>query len=93
MKNKILCVLQVRGGSKGVPKKNIREVNGKPLMTWTIESAKKSRVFDSIWVSSDFFMRLDLHLGSFRLSSCNPRIFKVAIGWNPTARKGFCWLG
>ena len=41
MKNKILCVLQVRGGSKGVPKKNIREVNGKPLMTWTIESAKK----------------------------------------------------
>ena len=52
-KNKILCILQVRGGSKGVPKKNIREVNGKPLMTWTIESAKKSRVFDSIWVSSD----------------------------------------
>ena len=52
-KNKILCILQVRGGSKGVPKKNIREVNGKPLMTWTIESAKKSGVFDSIWVSSD----------------------------------------
>ena len=51
--SKILCVLQVRGGSKGVPKKNIREVNGKPLMTWTIESAKKSNVFDSIWVSSD----------------------------------------
>ena len=51
--NKILCVLQVRGGSKGVPKKNIREVNGKPLMTWTIESAKKSNVFDSTWVSSD----------------------------------------
>ena len=51
--NKILCVLQVRGGSKGVPKKNIRKVNGKPLMTWTIESAKKSNVFDSIWVSSD----------------------------------------
>ena len=52
-KNKILCVLQVRGGSKGVPKKNIREVNGKPLMNWTIESAKKSGVFDGIWVSSD----------------------------------------
>ncbi len=52
-KNKILCVLQVRGGSKGVPKKNIREVNGKPLMNWTIESAKKSGIFESIWVSSD----------------------------------------
>tara|TARA_Y100001938_G_scaffold147120_1_gene227630 strand:+ start:42 stop:734 length:693 start_codon:yes stop_codon:yes gene_type:complete len=48
-----LCILQVRGGSKGVPKKNIREVNGKPLMNWTIESAKKSGVFESIWVSSD----------------------------------------
>ena len=52
-KNKILCVLQVRGGSKGVPRKNIRKVNGKPLMAWTIESAKKSNIFDSIWVSSD----------------------------------------
>ena len=52
-KNKILCVLQVRDGSKGVPKKNIREVNGKPLMNWTIESAKKSGIFESIWVSSD----------------------------------------
>ena len=52
-KNKILCILQVRGGSKGVPKKNIRKVNGKPLMNWTIESAKKSGVFESIWVSSD----------------------------------------
>ena len=51
--NKILCVLQVRGGSKGVPKKNIRKVNGKPLMNWTIESAKKSGIFESIWVSSD----------------------------------------
>ena len=48
-----MCILQVRGGSKGVPKKNIREVNGKPLMNWTIESAKKSGVFESIWVSSD----------------------------------------
>tara|TARA_B100000131_G_scaffold170120_1_gene164300 strand:+ start:37 stop:729 length:693 start_codon:yes stop_codon:yes gene_type:complete len=48
-----LCVLQVRGGSKGVPKKNIRKVNGKPLMNWTIESAKKSGIFESIWVSSD----------------------------------------
>lgn len=49
----ILCILQVRGGSKGVPKKNIREVNGRPLMSWTIDSAKKSNVFESIWVSSD----------------------------------------
>ena len=51
--NKILCVIQARGGSKGVPKKNIRKVNGLPLLVWTIISAKKSGVFDGIWVSSD----------------------------------------
>ena len=56
--NKILCVIQARGGSKGVPKKNIRKVNGLPLLVWTIISAKKSGVFDSIWVSSDSDARL-----------------------------------
>ncbi len=58
--NKILCVIQARGGSKGVPKKNIRKVNGLPLLVWTIISAKKSGVFDSIWVSSDSDEILDI---------------------------------
>ena len=58
--NKILCVIQARGGSKGVPKKNIRKVNGLPLLVWTIISAKKSGVFDGIWVSSDSDEILDI---------------------------------
>ncbi len=36
---KTLCVIPVRGGSKGVPGKNLREVEGRPLVVWTIEQA------------------------------------------------------
>ena len=35
----ILVVIPVRGGSKGVPRKNLRDVGGKPLVVWTIEQA------------------------------------------------------
>ncbi|MEO7628133.1 MAG: acylneuraminate cytidylyltransferase family protein, partial [Nocardioides sp.] len=34
-----LCVIPARGGSKGVPRKNLREVAGKPLIVWTVEQA------------------------------------------------------
>ncbi|MDO5750274.1 MAG: acylneuraminate cytidylyltransferase family protein [Rothia sp. (in: high G+C Gram-positive bacteria)] len=36
---RILCVIPVRGGSKGIPRKNLREIAGKPLVAWTIEQA------------------------------------------------------
>ena len=38
---KILAIIPARGGSKSVPGKNIRELNGKPLIAYTIEAAKK----------------------------------------------------
>jgi CMP-N,N'-diacetyllegionaminic acid synthase len=50
---KILAVVPARGGSKGVPRKNIRELVGKPLIAWTIEQAKKSRYIDRLIVSTD----------------------------------------
>lgn len=50
---KVLAVIPARGGSKGVPRKNIREVGGKPLIAWTIESAKKSSYIDRLIVSSE----------------------------------------
>jgi len=50
---KILAVIPARGGSKGIPRKNIREVGGKPLIAWTIEEAKKSQYLDRIILSSD----------------------------------------
>ena len=46
-------VIPVRGGSKGTPKKNIREICGKPLIAWTIEAAKESRSLDRFVVSTE----------------------------------------
>lgn len=50
---RVLGVITARGGSKGVEKKNILEVGGKPLIAWTIESARKSRLIDRLILSSD----------------------------------------
>ncbi|HKU11721.1 acylneuraminate cytidylyltransferase family protein [Sinomonas sp.] len=49
----ILCVIPVRGGSKGVPRKNLRVVAGKPLVVWTIEQALAARADLDILVSTD----------------------------------------
>ncbi|MFA6224292.1 MAG: acylneuraminate cytidylyltransferase family protein [Desulfomonilaceae bacterium] len=51
--NKFLAVIPARGGSKGVPRKNIREIAGKPLIAYTIEAARYSRYLDKIIVSSE----------------------------------------
>jgi N-acylneuraminate cytidylyltransferase len=49
----ILAVITARGGSKGLPKKNIRLIAGKPLIAWSIEEAKKSRYIDRLILSSE----------------------------------------
>ena len=50
---KILCSICARGGSKEIPNKNIKNLNGKPLLFYTIEQAKKSKIFDKILISTD----------------------------------------
>lgn len=50
---KRLCTICARGGSKGIPNKNIRDVAGKPLIAYSILQAKTSKMFDYIAVSSD----------------------------------------
>ncbi len=50
---KILAVVTARGGSKGLPGKNIRPMNGKPLIAWTIEVAKNSQYLDNLFISTD----------------------------------------
>jgi len=52
MKN-IICTICARGGSEGVKGKNIRLINNKPLLAYTIEQAIKSELFECIAVSSD----------------------------------------
>lgn len=49
----ILAIITARGGSKGLPGKNIKEIGGKPLIGWTLEQAKASRYIDYIFVSTD----------------------------------------
>jgi len=49
----VLCTICARGGSKGVKNKNIKELNGKPLIAYTIEQAKASGLFDHIVISTD----------------------------------------
>ena len=49
----LLALIPARGGSKGLKDKNIRQLNNKPLLAYTIEAAKESRIFDRIIVSTD----------------------------------------
>lgn len=49
----MIAVIPARGGSKGVPQKNIRLLNGRPLIEYTIEAAKQSCLFEKIIVSTD----------------------------------------
>jgi N-acylneuraminate cytidylyltransferase len=49
----ILGLIPARGGSKGLPRKNILPLLGKPLVAWTIEEAKKSRYIDRLILSSE----------------------------------------
>ncbi|MGE7599312.1 cytidylyltransferase domain-containing protein [Lysinibacillus fusiformis] len=53
MKPKVLAIIPARGGSKSVPRKNIKELAGKPLIAWTIEEANKSKYIDRVIVSSE----------------------------------------
>ena len=53
MEKKILAIIPARGGSKGVPRKNIKEICGKPLISYTIEAAKRSKYIDRVIVSTD----------------------------------------
>ena len=50
---KPICFIAARGGSKGVPRKNIRKFAGKPLIAYTIESSLKSNIFSHVIVSTE----------------------------------------
>lgn len=51
--DKILAVIPVRGGSKGIPGKNIKSFCGRPLLEWTVEVALGSKMFHRVIVSTD----------------------------------------
>ena len=50
---KPICFIGARGGSKGVPRKNIKNIAGKPLIAYSIQSAIKSKLFSHVIVSTE----------------------------------------
>lgn len=50
---KILIVIPARGGSKGIPRKNLRSLNGRPLISFSIATAQRSQFLPDVYVSSD----------------------------------------
>lgn len=63
---KSLAVITARGGSKRIPKKNIKEFCGKPIISYSINAALKSECFDEVMVSTDDeeIMRVALECGA-----------------------------
>ncbi len=52
-KKKIIAIIPAREGSKGIKNKNIKKLNGVPLISYSISSAKKSKLIDKVFVSTD----------------------------------------
>ncbi|WP_261857284.1 acylneuraminate cytidylyltransferase family protein [Photobacterium sanguinicancri] len=52
-KNSVIAIIPARGGSKRLPRKNVLDLAGKPLIAWTIEAALDSGIFDRIIVNTD----------------------------------------
>ena len=48
-----ILIIPARGGSKRIPKKNIKSFSGKPMIQWSIEAAQEANIFDQIIVSTD----------------------------------------
>jgi CMP-N-acetylneuraminic acid synthetase len=53
MVKRAIAVIPARGGSKRIPRKNIVEFMGKPLLAWTLEAALESKLFDRVFVSTE----------------------------------------
>ena len=50
---KTICIIPARGGSKGIKNKNLQLLNKKPLIYYPIQAAKKSKICDEIFVTTD----------------------------------------
>lgn len=53
MRDKMICTIPARGGSKRLPRKNVLELAGKPLIAYSIEAALEARLFDQVYVCTE----------------------------------------
>ena len=90
----IVAVIPARGGSKRIPGKNIREFAGHPIMSYSIEAAKASQLFDRIIVSTD---DTDIAAMARKLGAETPFVRPVEIsddhtGTNAVVQHAIEWL-
>lgn len=74
---KVVSIIPARGGSKGIPRKNLAPVAGKPLLVWTVEQSVRARLVDATFVSTD-----DEEIASVATAS------GAQVIWRPTAISG-----
>lgn len=53
MKKKVIAIILARGGSKGIPRKNVLDFAGHPLVAWSVIQAKQTKEIDEVYISSD----------------------------------------
>lgn len=82
-----VAIIPARGGSKGIPGKNLLQLCGKPLIVWSIEQALASNSIDSVWVTSDSAEILEVATAS----GANPILRPPEISGD-TASSESAWL-
>ncbi len=68
---KAVAIITARGGSRRIPRKNIREFCGKPIIAYSIEAALGAGVFDTVMVSTDDEEIAGVEIGR---ASCRERV-------------------
>lgn len=76
MKNKVISIILARGGSKGIPNKNILDFAGVPLVGWSIIQSLSSALIDDVYLSSDSDQILEI--GKRFNANCIKRPFEFA---------------
>ena len=90
-----VAIIPARGGSKRIPRKNIKEFCGKPMIAWSIEAAKASDCFDKIIVSTDDQEIADIaHEWGAEVPFLRPaKLSDDHTGTIPVMRHAIQWLG
>lgn len=90
-----VAIIPARGGSKRIPRKNIKEFCGKPMIAWSIEAAKASNCFDKIVVSTDDQEIADIaHEWGAEVPFLRPaKLSDDHTGTIPVMRHAIQWLG
>ncbi len=94
MKDRSVAIIPARGGSKRIPRKNIREFGGRPMIAWSIQAALESGVFESVIVSTDDpeVAEIACECGAQVPFVRPPEISGDQVGLNPVLKHALNWL-